>query len=64
MGDGYVDWMHLAQDRKKRRAFVNKVLKLNFPQNSRKFLTRRRYINFCKTLQCGVSSVVVGLEPT
>ena len=53
-----MDWISLAQDRKKRRAFVNKVLELNFPQNSRKFLTRRRSVNFCKNLQCGVSSVV------
>jgi hypothetical protein len=36
VGWGDVDWIGLAQDRNRRRALVNSVLNLRFPQNAGK----------------------------
>jgi hypothetical protein len=36
---GDVDWIHLAQDRDKYRAFVNTIMNLPVPQNLGKFLS-------------------------
>jgi hypothetical protein len=34
-----MDWIALAQDRERWRAFVHKVVNLRFPQNAENFLT-------------------------
>jgi hypothetical protein len=38
-GFGYVDWIHMAQDKNMSRALVNTVMNLRVPQNAGNFLT-------------------------
>ena len=44
----YVDWINLAQDRKKWWALVYTVMNLRVPQNGRNFLTSSGNVNFLK----------------
>jgi hypothetical protein len=39
IGFGDVNWIHLAQDRDRRRALVNTVMNLRVPKNAGNFLT-------------------------
>ena len=52
-----LNWIHLAQDRKKWQALVNMVVNLWVPQNSGSFSTSRRIKSISeRTLFHGVSS--------
>jgi hypothetical protein len=45
-----VEWIHLAQNRVERRAFVNTVLNHRVPQKASHFFTRRASISSYKIL--------------
>ena len=55
--DGVV-WIHLAQDRAKKRAAVNAIMDFRFPQNLGNFLTRWWTTIFSRTLLHVVSLLV------
>jgi hypothetical protein len=38
-GKGYIDWVDLAQERKRWPALVNAIINLRFPSNAGNFLT-------------------------
>jgi hypothetical protein len=54
---GGVDGIHLAQDRDQLWDLVNTVMKLRFPYDSGKFLSRRATGGFSRTRLHGVSLV-------
>ena len=48
VGCGDVDWIELAQDRNRLRAFVTAVMNLRVPQNLENFLTSCKLVSFSK----------------
>ena len=57
-GMGSMDWIELAQDRDRRRALVNAVMKLRDPQNSGNFTDCKAVSLSRRTLIHGVSKLV------
>jgi hypothetical protein len=51
IGWGGVNWIYLAQDRKRRRAIVNTVMNLWVPQNVEKFFISRAIGGFSRKTQ-------------
>jgi hypothetical protein len=47
---GSVDWINLAQDRDRWWALVNKLMKLQIPQNAGNFMTSFGTVNFSRRI--------------
>jgi len=55
VGCGGMDWIELAQDKGRRRALVNAVMNLRFPENADDYLTSWKPVRFSRrTLLNGV----------
>jgi len=58
VGCGGMDWIGLVQDRDRRQARVNAVMKLRVPQNVGHFLTVRKPVSFSRSTLLHVVRII------